>query len=482
MRSEYRRHCEALVDAMPHLPEVLVRRVLAARGEMKDQNNREHLTAAICRRLAQLGAGSEALDLAKDIEESYPREEALAGMAEYLDAPLLRQALALGRRIHDSSAATHALAAFVSDLPEAEQRQLVQIAQTLPEWQPRIDLLAQFAPELTPDVRDEMIAWIEACENEEWKVRGKLALAPAMPHYEKLLAAFEAIRVGWAFSAKLWFMRKLLPLIPACGSFGNTLRERIRDEAWALANQLDDEGFVVLAAILLEVDDWKTIDEKIRTLEHSRDRVTGLRTLAQFHEERERKAAGDEVARLQYKGSERGSNPRCHRNARLPSESVHAMQTCSPKSLPGCRATSPSGSFPRQKMTDRRRACWFEWWKREEPPRPSLAPATFERNGTSLPVSCRSGCLCPGRHPRIHSALEDDSDAYASTLVDAILKLPEPEIRRYWDMLVPLLAMFPREGCLNAIARLAPVLRRAHGQAACLATFRAIRQTTKWWP
>jgi hypothetical protein len=139
-----RSQVRVLVELAPHLRGQRLQKALKIAQGIKEEYSRSDALAALALRLAELGYPAEALAAVQGVET----ERALASLAPYLSAPLLKEALAQARLIGDQEEQARAWVSLSPHLPEPLLRKVITAALTIRYELRRGDHLVKLASRL----------------------------------------------------------------------------------------------------------------------------------------------------------------------------------------------------------------------------------------------------------------------------------------------------------------------------------------------
>jgi NTP pyrophosphatase (non-canonical NTP hydrolase) len=251
----------ALAALAPRLSEPLLREALEAVRTIRDdflRSSRSGALAALAPRLAELGHPAEALELAQAIPDKRYRYQALAALASYLTAPMLRAALEAARAIGDEGARGQALAALAPRLAElGRPAEALEAARAIRDEGDRSGTLAALAPHLGPTEREQALrAALEAAraiKDESSQSRALAALASHLGPTEQDKVLREALSVAqdiktwdWSRSHALYMLAPYLtePLLREALEVARAIGDKeARPQALAaLASRLAERG------------------------------------------------------------------------------------------------------------------------------------------------------------------------------------------------------------------------------------------------
>jgi hypothetical protein len=297
------RWSKAVCGLAPHLPEALLREVLAEMREIHDDWWRATALAGLAPYVPKVLIG-EALGAAREIKDGWQRADALAGLVprlpERLKSEVLEEALTGTRNATKSSGwrgrfdaamgdvqRLRLLARLVPHLPEPQRSKMLreewETVRVMEQRQWQTEAVVLLTPSLPPDLLSEALAVLREIKYPWWCSRPLAGLVSQLPEPlpgEALTATWD-VRVEWGRSGVL---AELLPRVPesvrsdivkdALVTAQQIQKARVRSRALAglvphLAEPLRNEVLrEVLATARAIQDDWQHGMELVELVSH----------------------------------------------------------------------------------------------------------------------------------------------------------------------------------------------------------------------
>jgi len=163
-----------------HLPEELLWEALAAVREIRNEEDRAKALTELVPRLPERLL-REALAAVQEIRNEEDRAKALAGLVPHLPEELLWGALAAVREIRNEEERAKALAGLVPHLPEELLWEALAAAREIRNEEEQAAVLAELAPYLPERLLRKALTAAQGIGNEEDRARALAGLVPHLP-------------------------------------------------------------------------------------------------------------------------------------------------------------------------------------------------------------------------------------------------------------------------------------------------------------
>jgi len=200
---------DALSALVPHLTDDLKALALAAVCEIKEEEDRAYALSALAPHLTD-DLKTQALTIACEIKAEYVRPRALSALVPYLTDELKTQALAAAREISAEDARASALSALAPHLSDELKAQALAATCEIKGEYDRGRALSLLVPHLTDDLKAQALA--AACEIKGEYDRGR-ALSSLVPHLSDELKA-QALAAACEIKGENVRTRALSSLVP----------------------------------------------------------------------------------------------------------------------------------------------------------------------------------------------------------------------------------------------------------------------------